>query len=152
MVFIQSFFYRKNLYKKFLFNISLKLLILFIFFYISIFFFTTLNISIKKDIDNIEKFYTICHYSFLLNKNTFKRFKNPKISLISTIYNKEKYLLRFITSIQNQIFTEIEIILIDDHSTDNSIKIIESLKNYDERIILLKHKKNKGTLIINFFS
>ena len=72
---------------------------------------------------------------------------NPKISIISTVYNKEKYIFRFLRSIQNQFFDNIEIILIDDYSSDNSIKIIEKLQKDDKRIILLKHKYNKGTLI-----
>ena len=50
-------------------------------------------------------------------------------------------------SIQNQFFDDIEIILVDDSSTDNSVKLIEKYQKEDERIILLKHKKNKGTLI-----
>ena len=50
-------------------------------------------------------------------------------------------------SIQNQSYENIEIILIDDFSEDNSIKRIENIKKEDERIILLKNKKNKGTLI-----
>jgi glycosyltransferase involved in cell wall biosynthesis len=55
--------------------------------------------------------------------------------------------MRFIRSIQNQIFNDIEIILVDDCSKDNSINIIENLQKEDERIILIKHNKNKGTLI-----
>jgi len=74
--------------------------------------------------------------------------ENPKISLISAVYNSEKYILRFLRSIQNQIFADIEIIFIDDYSNDNSTFIIEKYKKGDERIILIKNKKNKGT----FFS
>ena len=50
-------------------------------------------------------------------------------------------------SIQNQFFEDIEIIFIDDFSEDNSATIIEKYQKYDERIILIKNKKNKGTLI-----
>ena len=38
-------------------------------------------------------------------------------------------------------------ILVDDFSTDNSVKLIEKYQKEDGRIILLKHKKNKGTFI-----
>jgi glycosyltransferase involved in cell wall biosynthesis len=55
--------------------------------------------------------------------------------------------MRFIRSIQNQNFTDLEIILVDDYSKDNSINIIENLQKEDKRIILIKHNKNKGTLI-----
>ena len=50
-------------------------------------------------------------------------------------------------SIQNQFFDDIEIIFIDDLSKDNSIKIIKKYQKEDNRIILLKNKKNKGTFI-----
>ena len=99
------------------------------------------------EIYNIEKYYKLCNNGILLNKKNFTKNINPKISIITPIYNKEKYILRYLRSIQNQFFDNIEIIIIDDHSTDNSTKIIEHFQKEDERIILIKHKKNKGTLI-----
>lgn len=72
----------------------------------------------------------------------------PKISFISTVFNKENYLERLIKSVQNQIIKEFELIFIDDFSTDNSVKIIEKFMHYDDRIKLIRNKKNKGT----FFS
>jgi glycosyltransferase involved in cell wall biosynthesis len=71
----------------------------------------------------------------------------PKISIISPIYNSEKYLLRFLNCLENQNFHKIEIIIIDDSSIDNSVKIIEKYKVKDKRIVLLKNKYNKGTFI-----
>lgn len=50
-------------------------------------------------------------------------------------------------SIQNQLFEDIEIIFIDDNSNDNSVKIIKECQLKDERILLIKNKINKGTLI-----
>lgn len=50
-------------------------------------------------------------------------------------------------SLQNQLFEDIEIIFIDDYSFDNSTKIITKYQREDKRIILLRNKKNKGTLI-----
>ena len=101
----------------------------------------------KKDINEIEKYYNICNNQTLSNINIFKNINTPKISIISPLYNQEKYILRFIKSIQNQNFNDLEIIFVDDCSTDNSTKIIEDIKKIDKRIILIKHKKNKGTLI-----
>ena len=72
---------------------------------------------------------------------------NPKISIISTVYNQEKYILKFLRIIQNQLFDNIEIILVDNFSTDKSIQIIEIMKKEDERIAILNYDKNKGTLI-----
>ena len=50
-------------------------------------------------------------------------------------------------SIQYQKFNDLEIILVDDCSSDNSIEKIKIFKKKDERIILIKNKKNKGTFI-----
>ena len=55
--------------------------------------------------------------------------------------------MRFIRSVQNQRFNNIEIIFIDDCSKDKSVKLIEEYQEKDERIILIKNMKNKGTLI-----
>lgn len=102
---------------------------------------------ITSEIDNLKKYFLLCKEGTLINKRNFQKVKNPKISIITPVFNREKYLLRFIRSIQNQNFQDIEILLIDDFSLDNSTKIIEELINEDERIVLLKNKKNKGTLI-----
>jgi cellulose synthase/poly-beta-1,6-N-acetylglucosamine synthase-like glycosyltransferase len=96
---------------------------------------------------NFEQYYKKCDDWILLNNVTeFKNNKKPKISIISSIYNKQNYILRFLRSIQNQNFEKIEIILIDDFSEDNTINIIENLQKEDRRIRLLKNRKNKGTL------
>ena len=55
----------------------------------------------------------------------YEKISNPKISIISAVYNSERYILRFLKSIQNQNFRDIEILLINDCSKDNSINIIE---------------------------
>lgn len=66
----------------------------------------------------------------------FKKNNSPTISIISPVFNREKCILRFLKSIQKQNFIEIEIILIDDSSIDNSINIINYYKKEDERIVL----------------
>lgn len=57
-----------------------------------------------------------------------------KISVIIPIYNAEKYLHKCLNSICNQTLKDLEIILIDDASTDNSLNIINEYKNKDSRI------------------
>lgn len=64
-----------------------------------------------------------------------------KVSVIVPIYNEEKNLKRCIESLINQTYKNLEIILINDGSTDNSKKIIDSYK--DKRIVAI-HKKNTG--------
>ena len=66
-----------------------------------------------------------------------------KISIIVPIYNSEKYLKEAIESLIHQTLKEIEIILVNDGSTDNSQKICENYAKLDERIKLI-NKKNGG--------
>ena len=94
-----------------------------------------------------EQYLKICNNTILLFKKKYQKVLKPKISVISPVYNKEKSILRFLRSVQNQNFKSIEIILVDDCSQDNSSGVIEEYQKEDRRIILLKHKKNRGTLI-----
>lgn len=68
----------------------------------------------------------------------------PKISVVLTIYNAEKYLFETIESILNQSFKDFELIAVNDKSTDNSLKIIRGLLKKDKRIILVNNRNNVG--------
>lgn len=68
---------------------------------------------------------------------------NPIISVIVPVYNAEKYLKPCLDSIINQTLKNIEILLVDDGSTDSSLKIIQSYANKDKRIKIIK-QKNSG--------
>ena len=70
--------------------------------------------------------------------------KKIQISVIVPVYNTEKYLERCINSIVNQNFRDIEIIIINDCSEDDSLKIIDKYKNKDKRIKLINKIKNEG--------
>lgn len=67
----------------------------------------------------------------------------PKVSVIVPIYNVEKYLRRCLDSLVNQTLTDIEIILVDDESPDNSKEIYKEYLAKDNRIKLVQ-KKNGG--------
>ena len=67
----------------------------------------------------------------------------PLISVIVPVYNLEKYLVRCIESIIGQTYKNLEIILIDDGSTDTSGQIIDEFKKKDNRIKVI-HKENGG--------
>lgn len=69
--------------------------------------------------------------------------KKPLISVIVPVYNTEKYLPKCIESIIGQTYKNLEIILVDDGSTDTSGKICDEYAKKDSRIIVL-HKKNGG--------
>lgn len=69
--------------------------------------------------------------------------KKPVVSIIIPIYNVEKYISRCIKSILQQCYEDFEVIIIDDGSTDNSAKIIFSLKAEDNRIKYF-YQENRG--------
>lgn len=95
-----------------------------------------------------EKYFKLCENKTLLDNKKYKRSINPKISVIMPYYNKNKFSLFIpLRSIQNQSFKDLEIIIVDDGSSENKInEVIKEMKN-DNRIILLCHRINKGTLI-----
>lgn len=66
-----------------------------------------------------------------------------KVSIIVPVYNVEKYLRKCLDSLINQTLKDIEIICINDGSTDKSLEILEEYKNRDSRIILL-NQENSG--------
>lgn len=67
----------------------------------------------------------------------------PKISIIVPVYNVEKYIAECLESLVNQTFKDIEIVIVDDGSPDNSAKIYEEYAARDSRIKVVK-KKNAG--------
>ena len=98
----------------------------------------------KIEFIKYEKFLNICENKFK-RLIKFKKVNNPEISIISPVFNRERYILRFLLSIQYQNFKNIEIIFIDDSSRDYSAKLINKFKNIDKRIKLLKNFINQGT-------
>lgn len=77
--------------------------------------------------------------------------QNPLISFIVPVYNREKFLSKCIESIINQTYRNIELILIDDGSTDTSLIICNKYKNIDNRIKIISqsnygvsHARNVG--------
>lgn len=66
------------------------------------------------------------------------------ISVIVPVYNVEKYLPKCIDSIINQTYTDLEILLIDDGSTDNSGKICDNYAQKDKRIKVIHKKKRRS--------
>lgn len=66
------------------------------------------------------------------------------VDILLATYNGEKYVEELINSILKQTYREIRLIISDDNSTDNTIKIIEKLQKSDDRIIIYKQDKNLG--------
>ena len=69
----------------------------------------------------------------------------PFFSIIIPMYNRERFIDRAIQSCLRQSYTDFEIVVVDDASTDNSIRVVENI--LDRRILLIKHDKNQERLI-----
>ena len=65
------------------------------------------------------------------------------VSVVIPVYNVEKYLSKCIESVLKQSYSNLDIILVDDGSTDKSGKICDSYMTMDQRIRVF-HKKNGG--------
>ena len=97
----------------------------------------------------IKKFWIDKVSNELIDINYFKNNQKkdiPDISVIITVYNQVNCFYKALRSVQNQSLKNIEIILVDDCSSDNSSEKIEYYQKKDDRIILLKHKYNLGKI------
>lgn len=67
---------------------------------------------------------------------------SPLVSVVLTAYNGEKYLRQQLDSIKNQSYKNLEIVICDDASTDQTPRIIDEYASNDARIVTLRHAKN----------
>ena len=68
----------------------------------------------------------------------------PLVSVITPLYNCEKYIEETILSVINQTYKNWEMIIVDDCSKDGGIKIVEKYQKLDSRIKLYKNEENQG--------
>ena len=73
---------------------------------------------------------------------------NPLVSIITPNYNAALFIAETIKSVQNQTYTNWELIIVDDCSTDNSVSIIKDFQKKDARIKLIELNKNVGPAIV----
>jgi glycosyltransferase involved in cell wall biosynthesis len=81
--------------------------------------------------------------SIISKEERYKKIEGPKVSVIIPVYNMEGYLRECIDSVINQTYRDIEIICVNDGSTDGSSSILEEYASKDNRIILI-NKRNGG--------
>ena len=112
------------------------------------------NKKLNKEMIFMDKIKLLIFYLIILiisneEKNISKQLtknNSPKISIFLPIYNKGNYLQRSIGSLQSQTLKEIEIISINDGSTDNSLNILKEMAKKDPRISIVNNDKNRGLL------
>ena len=98
----------------------------------------------KKILLKGRKFLDQCLNGIYNKKNMSNT--TPKVSSIIPVYNCQTTINAALVSIQNQNLTKLEIILINDFSSDNTSEIITNKQKEDKRIIIINNHKNMGTL------
>ena len=105
------------------------------------------KIDRNSEYNNVQEYYKMIKDHILYDKGKiYNPSGNPKISIIIPVYNGEAFLQETLISIQNQDFKDIEIIIIDDKSTDNSTILIKELMKTEPRISFYQNEENKGPL------
>ena len=100
-----------------------------------------------KMVQKFNKYIDICKKNKLIKRvGAHPQSKEPKISVIIPLYKGEKYLPYSLRSVQNQKMTEIEIILIDDNSQDDTANLIEKYIKEDPRIVFIRNEVNRKIL------
>ena len=97
-------------------------------------------------IDNINKYIIKCHQWRLIDGIRVPTSEIPKITALIPSFNSSKTIKYAIRSIQNQNMSDLEIIVVDDNSKDNTTNILKELQKEDKRIKIILNKRNMGTL------
>ena len=92
---------------------------------------------------NLTNFYDLCNRIYINSQIDYDYLKDPSISIIIPIYNKNLDLVRTLRSIQNQLFKDIEIIVVADNSSNNN-ELYNNLIENESRLRLFFQLKNMG--------
>ena len=100
----------------------------------------------KQTITRFNKYIDVCRKGELIDNKIYNLSSTPKISVIMPLFNAKNYLYYSLRSIQNQRMKDIEIILINDCSTDDTLKEVEKYMKEDPRIRLINNEENRRIL------
>ena len=105
------------------------------------------TISIEKGTEDAFKHYlTESFKGNLFPSIKMEKSESPKISVIIHMHNEEKNVRKSIRPVQNQNFEEIEIVVVNDNSNDNTLRLLKFLQKEDPRITILTNKETRGVL------
>lgn len=125
--------------------------LLFIFFNIKL----TYVVSVMAEIDPQSKIAVISNLKHLRNIEISYYngpiVKNPKLSIVIPIFNGEEYIKPLVSSIQLQTMKELQIVFVDDYSTDDTYENLLEAQDKDPRIKIIKNKKNRGIMYSRLF-
>jgi len=109
-----------------------------------------IKISVNKNLLKIISIFIIILLPNCLKienvNNNITPYNIPKVTVFLPIYNKAMYLPRSISSIQNQTLKEVEIVAVNDCSTDDTLKVLKQLAKNDSRIKIINNDRNHGLL------
>lgn len=88
-------------------------------------------------------------YDLVVSKKKLERLENPEVYVVVPLYNKEMYIEETLSSIANQTYKNIRVVIIDDASTDNSVSIVKKFIELlpielRERFSLVRYYHNQG--------
>ena len=127
---------KKKMYLIFYYSIYIIIIIIIIYF--------LLKKKNKYNIRIYKHYIELCKRLIKIYSSEKTVKEHPYFSICIPVYNMEKYLEVSIVSILNQSYRDFEIIIINDNSNDNSIKIIQRLQSENSQIRLINHKQNLG--------
>ena len=102
--------------------------------------------SYKQAFNKAKNFINISLHGILINTEKINLSKKPIVSVVIPCYNCKTFILRALRSIQNQNFSDFEIIIVDDGSKSDTETYIKQIKNEEKRIRIIQNKKNMGLL------
>ena len=93
---------------------------------------------------NLENYYSYCDKETLIESNKWVSNANPIISIIISLLNYKKEIIRTINSIQGQTFKYYEIIIVDDSLDVNMIQTLDYIFDNESRVKIFKHEQKMG--------
>lgn len=99
----------------------------------------------KEQEITIIQYLQLCHEGILLPGEN-KPSSSPKLSIILPLYNEAQYFTLALRTAENQTFRDVEIVCVDDGSTDGTQSLLQRFQKEDPRIKIIKNEKNRGSL------
>ena len=93
---------------------------------------------------NLNDFYDFCNKKHLIQSNIIQPSENPSISIIISLINKKKEIIRSINSIQSQSFKNVEIIIVDDSLDNEMNEFLKYILDNEPRVRIFTHIKSMG--------
>ena len=105
----------------------------------------------EKALDSGLPFIKKCIDNILIDNKTYEKVENPKISVVIPCYNCASDIRKALRSVQNQDMKDIEIIIVDDKSNNETVNLLNELKKEEPRLEVYHNEKNMKILYSRSF-